>query len=804
MKNPFQTLFSAASQKQKSRSTLNRPQAKRWQSFLFLILLSCSISLGGVMSLVQAQTDPPATIETFPKSSSEELTESGEAFALPNPLPAVPVVAVPDTGKYVLELNRSPLVGNRLRLESIYDEARLRFTRPRNWKPQTVKMSLRYRHSPALYASRSNLTVLINGTSIGSVPLNQPEAKIGTAVFDVSPDLIQDYNEVTIAALQNNSPTCTQDPYDPSLWTEVMPDSKLVFDFQPQPIAMDFNRYPYPIFDTLSLEANQIAYLQPQTLDETWLTAAARLQAALGRVAVYRDMETHLISTVDEVKLNQRLIVIGTPEDQPALKSLKLPLALKNQQILDGKQQPFPQDVGLLMLTTASENRTPVLIATGNGAAGVAKAVQFLVQTPDRQMGTGNVIVVSEVASVPSPPIREWSGYLPTQNRFKLSDLRTYEQKPYTDVSVRGSHAPALEVDFRALPDDLFVPGSTMTLNYSYGAQVNPLTSLVEVLIDGVPLAGNRLASPDGATRQSMKIEIAPDRIKPSSKMQINFRLDPRERRSCSRVTDQQLWGTIHADTSFDLKREHAARLPDLKLMQSAFPFAAPQDLSSTAIVMPQKPSSEEVVLLLEMSARLGRLSQSDTVQLEVFRADNLPPEKRATDHLIGIGTQATFPLPEAFEADGFALKSLLSRQQGQSALQTLPDSEGVLKEIVSPWNSDRVLLALTGQTEVGLKQVGQLMHQDPLFYQLEGDTVLISANQTEPSPYSTQDYNLEFLRQSPQREVSSTSQLERLLSMLRNNWFVLAPGLIAAALMLYGVAQLYLKKFTGQEQRNG
>ena len=756
------------------------------------------------MSLVQAQSDPPATIETFPKNSSEELTQPNESFALPNPLPAVPVVAVPDTGKYVLELNRSPLVGNRLRLESIYDEARLRFTRPRNWKPQTVKMSLRYRHSPALYASRSNLTVLINGTSIGSVPLNQPEAKIGTAVFDVSPDLIQDYNEVTIAALQNNSPTCTQDPYDPSLWTEVMPDSKLVFDFQPQPIAMDFNRYPYPIFDTLSLEANQIAYLQPQTLDETWLTAAARLQTALGRVAVYRDMETQLISTVDQVKLNQRLIVIGTPEDQPALKSLKLPLALKNQQILDGKQQPFPQDVGLLMLTTASENRTPVLIATGNGAAGVAKAVQFLVQTPDRQMGTGNVIVVSEVASVPSPPAREWSGYLPTRNRFKLSDLQAYEQKPYTDVSVRGSHAPALEVDFRALPDDLFVPGSTMTLNYSYGAQVNPLTSLVEVLIDGVPLAGNRLASPDGATRQSMKIEIAPDRIKPSSKMQINFRLDPRERRSCSRVTDQQLWGTIHADTSFDLKREHAARLPDLKLMQSAFPFAAPQDLSSTAIVVPQKPSSEEVVLLLEMSARLGRLSQSDTVQLEVFRADNLPPEKRATDHLIGIGTQATFPLPEAFEADGFALKSLLSRQQGQSALQTLPDSEGVLKEIVSPWNNDRVLLALTGQTEVGLKQVGQLMNQDPLFYQLEGDTVLISANQTEPSPYSTQDYNLEFLRQSPQREVSSTSQFERLLIMLRNNWFVLAPGLIAAALMLYGVAQLYLKKFTGQEQRNG
>ncbi len=776
------------------------------------------------MSVVRAQTDPPAAIETFPKNSVEPSSPnlsspnlpspnlsrpnlSNSSFALPSPLPATPTVAVPANGKYVLELNRSPLVGNRLRLESIYDEARLRFTRPRNWKPQTVKMSLRYRHSPALYASRSNLTVLINGTSIGSVPLNQPETKIGTAVFDVSPDLIQDYNEITIAALQNNSPTCTQDPYDPSLWTEVLPDSKLVFDFQPQPIAMDFSRYPYPIFDTLSLEANQVDYLQPQTIDETWLTTASRFQAALGRVAVYRDMETRLISDIDQVKPSQPLIIIGTPESQPALKSLKLPLSLKDKQILDGKQQPFPKNVGLLMLTTADENRTPVLVATGNGADGVAKAVQFLVQTPDRQIGTGNVIVVSEVAPVPSPPLRQWSGYLPVENRFQLRDLQTYDRQPYKDVSVRGSHAPALEVDFRALPDDLFVPGSSMTLNYSYGAQVNPLTSLVEVQIDGVPLAGSRLSSADGAMRQSMKIEITPDRIKPNSKMQINFRLDPRERRSCSRVTDQQLWGTIHADTSFDLKREHLSRMPDLKLMQSAFPFAAPQDLSSTAIVLPQKPSPQDVALMLEVSARLGRLSRSDALQLEAFRADKLTPEKRKTSHLIGIGTQAEFPFPEAFEADGFALKNLLSRQRGQSAVQTLPDREGVLKEIVSPWNSDRVLLALTGQTDTGLDQVSHLISQDPLFYQLEGDTVLISANQpnlSEPSPDAKQDFNLEFLHQSPRREVSTTSQFERLLIMLRNNWFVLAPGLIAAALMLYGVAQLYLKKFTGQEQKDG
>lgn len=787
MKNPFHQLLSSASRRSSRRSS------KKWPVLVLLVLLS----FGWGIPLVAAQSKP-----TTP-SLQPQNTGGNQSFALPKSAPTLPIVSASEAGQYVLEFNRSPLVGNRLRLESIYDEARLRFTRPRNWKPKTVKVLLRYRHSPALYASRSNLTLLLNGTSIGSVPLNQPEAKVGSVVFNVPPDLIQDYNEVTIAALQNNSPTCTQDPYDPSLWTEVMPDSKLVFDFQPQPIPMDFSRYPYPVFDTLSLETNQVAYLQPQTIDEDWLTAAARFQTALGRVAVYRAMETRMIGAIDQVQPNDRLIVIGTPKNQQALDQLDLPLSIKGDRFVDGNQQPFPDQVGLLMLATASNNRTPVLVATGNGEAGVEKAVQFLVQARDQQIGTGNLIVVSQLTSVPSPAPREWPGYLPTRDQFALSDLRTFGDQPYTDVSVRGSHSPALEVDFRALPDDQFLQGNAMTLSYSYGPQVNPLTSLVEVQLDGVPLGGSRLSSENGGSRQSMRIEIPSEQIKSNSKMQINFRLDPRERRSCSRVTDQQLWGTVHADTRFDLRREHVAKIPDLKLVQSAFPFAAPQDLSGTAIVLPNRPTSEEVLLMLEVSERLGRLSRAETVNLGVFRSDQLPQEQRDKQHLIGIGTQDRFPFQEAFNSNGFSLKDLFTRQRGQSTVQTLPDVEGVIKEIVSPWNSERVLLALTGQTETGLKQVHDLFNRDPLFYQLEGDTVLISANQSPPSPYSEQDYNLEFLRQSSQQELSNTSRFDRIMVLLRSNWFVLAPGLIAATLMLYGVAQLYLKKFTGQEHRS-
>ncbi|MFQ3626414.1 MAG: cellulose biosynthesis cyclic di-GMP-binding regulatory protein BcsB, partial [Cyanobacteriota bacterium] len=160
-------------------------------------------------------------------------------------LPATVQLKPLSPGQYVLEFNRSPVVGTRLQLRGIYDESRLRFTRPRSWETKSVKVSLRFRHSPALYATRSNLTVLVNGASVGSVPLNKPQGEIGTAIYDVPTHLLQDYNEVVIAALQNNSPTCTQDPFDPSLWTEILPDSKVVFDLAPKPVPLDFSRYPF-------------------------------------------------------------------------------------------------------------------------------------------------------------------------------------------------------------------------------------------------------------------------------------------------------------------------------------------------------------------------------------------------------------------------------------------------------------------------------------------------------------------------------------------------------------------------------
>ena len=778
-------------------------------SLVLLLLVACAAPILLTTPWVQAQSDPseappvsPST-ETFRESTINEQKEKADpAVDLASPPPkGQQVKAAPKGDPYVLEFNRSPVVGSRFSLRGIYDESRLGFTRPLDWKIKSVKASIRYRHSPALYATRSNLTVMINGATIGSIPLNRKEGEIGTAVFDIPLDQLQNYNQVTIAALQNNSPTCTQDPYDPSLWTEILPDSKITFDYEPQPINLDFNRYPYPIFDELSLEPNQIAYLLPEKVDQAWAAATTRFQAGIGRLADYRRLNTRLIKTLDDAELTERLVIMGTPTQQKALKSLKLPMSIKDNQILDENQKALPPDVGVLMLTTTPDNTVPVLVATGNGPEGVSKAVQFLVQSKDRKIGTGQSIVVKTLTVAPTPPPREWLGYLPLKDSFKLSELRDRYNQPFKDVTVRGSDSPPVEFDFRALPDDQFGSGNSMTLVYSYGPQINAKTSLVEVKIDDVALIGKRLTSINGGKKETLKIDLPGEKIKPTSKIQVDFRLDARERRSCSKVTDQQLWGTLHGDTTFKLNRTNAVQVPDLKLLQYGFPFASPQDLSKTVIVLPKEPSASDLMTLLEFSARLGRLSKAESVQLAVYTLDSLPQEVRDQYHLVGIGTQKNFPFPEVFSAGGFELKKSLTRQWNQSEIETSPDNDGVIKEIISPWNKERVLLALSGQTEKGLEQVQGLFHQDPLFFQIQGDTVLISANEPNADGYNPNAYNLDFLQEEQKEPLEKKPLPNRILQLLSASWFMLGPALIAATLVLYGIIQLYLKRVAGQEK---
>lgn len=782
------------------------------------------------------RTTPPApTVQPAPRRPAARPSPARPASPAPRPAPAAPVtpatptpptapaVPAPTTpppettppeatpaentptpaaglSQYVLQFNRSPVVGNALQMQGILSQARLGFNRPRHWQVESARVNIRFRHSPALYANRSNLTVRFNNRHLGSVPLNRREDEIGNVLFDVPAELIEDFNTVVVDVQQHTSSTCT-DPTDPTLWTEVLPDSQVMLNYRPQAIALDFSNYPYPFLDRLGLDPDRLTYLQPQTLNTIWLTASARYQAAASRASSGRTVQTRLVKDLNQVQAGDRLVIIGTPTEQPALANLALPFGVEGNRVLDGSGTPLPNGVGVLMLTTTADSGVPVLVATGNDDTGVLKAVQALVQPTDQQLLTGQAALVNTVNEVPTPDAMTWPGYLPEgHRRVRLSDLETAPGQIFQDVTVNGLPVPpAVTIPLRLLPNEEILRGSTFTLRYSYGPGIDPKRSSVTVMLDGQGIGGERLRSRNGGS-DSVTVEIPPGLVTPTSNLAVQFYTFPDAPISCGELPDQPMWGTVHGSSHLNLNRANVVNLTDLSNLRTGFPFTAPQDLSNLAVVMPNAPSEGDVATLLATAGRLGLLSRGDSAKLGVYTANALPDEARQR-HLIGIGLRDNFPMPELFQNDGgFSLGEQLSRRQAQTQLQTLPDQAGVIQARVSPWNRERLLLGLTSQTPMGLTEIQQVFRQDALFARLAGDTVIVQRTTENPSVYNQADYRVVSLNQASPQTLDRRSLGARVVTFFQRNWFLLPGGIVVLALLLYGVSQLYLNRFSRPE----
>ena len=741
-----------------------------------------------------------------PSTASPRPAPGGPSSTTPTPpADAAPTAAAEpaqenSTQQYVLQFNRAPVVGNALQMEGVLSQARLGFSKPRHWQVESGKVLIRFRQSPALYADRSNLTVRFNNRHLGSIPLNRGEDEIGNVLFNLPADLVQDQNMLIMQVQQHTSKDCT-DPTDPTLWTEILPDSQVVLNYKAQPIPLDFANYPYPFLDQQGLEADRLAYLRPDTVSDLWLTSTARFQAAAGRLTHARPMQLRVIEQPNQLQTKDRLVVIGTPAEQPILTELPLPFKLTSGKVLDGNGNPLPNGVGVLMLTTTEDESTPVLVATGNDQSAVLKAVQALVQPADRQLLTGQAVLVNEVSEIESPTPDDWPGYLPADaNRLRLSDLEISPNQMFQDITVNGVPVPPpVEVPLKTLPDQRFLRGSKFTLNYSYGPNIDPRKSSVSVMLNGQGIGGERLKFADGGS-DSVTVDLPPELMTPNTTLGVQLFTYPRHEINCGEIPDQPTWGRVHGDSSFSLKHNNVVDIPDLKLLQTGFPWTAPQDMSQMAFVLPETPTNDDILTMLQVSSRLGRVSRSQSIKLDAFKQQNLL-DATQQKHLIGIGQRQQFPLPEVFESDqGFRLGGQWSRRRDGTQLQTLPDEAGVILAKVSPWHKNRVLLGLTGQTTAGLKEIQQVFAENALFSRLEGDTVLVQRTTPDPSPYNRSDFEVTALTQQTHRTIDHSNWLSRTVAFLQANWFLLPGGIVLIALMLYGVSQLYLNRLSRSE----
>ncbi len=615
-------------------------------------------------------------------------------------------------------------------LKTVKTERRYSFNKPKGWKAHpNTKIHVVFQHSASLLPERSSLNVLVNNRILKTIRLGQDNVTPTALDIPIPVDLIKDKNILSFQVDQHYTYKC-EDPFSEELWTTVLPDTHLKLAYTPQQVQTDLAHFPYPLIDELNTyEPSQVGYVLPASLSDKSLEAAGVVVTYMGQQASWRPIEAYLADTSD-VDSPRNLVLVGTPDENPAIAALEgsLDVPLHGNQFVDHSGSALPADYGIIQLVPNPSYPThAILVVSGNSPEGVRKAAKVLAEKPMNRLLVGQSTIVKEYNPGPQHPYRAWKGFVQRSgDTFANLGLET--------LTARGITALPLYYQLKLMPD-LFVPAqrkAKLHTVYSYSSQLDASLSKLEVRLNGKAIKSVPLSNPAGETQKDLMLEIPAEELHTYNDLEYQFHVYPEKYDMCRYVTDAHIWGTVHNTSWVEVPAETKTAVPDVGLINDGgFPFSVYQDFSQVSVVMPEQPSDMDLSLMIKTLNRLGRESASrGGISLAVHHANSLPDDAKKNHHLLVLGSKDRNSFLDEFKSKANLLiegswATLEGPDKRLAELNYTP-AQGILEEIVSPWNNSRVALMVTGQTDEALEKLGRLFDEDALFRAIEPGNIAV------------------------------------------------------------------------------
>ncbi|MBX2860977.1 MAG: cellulose biosynthesis cyclic di-GMP-binding regulatory protein BcsB [Vampirovibrio sp.] len=628
-------------------------------------------------------------------------------------------------------------------LKTVRSERRYAFTRPQNWKvSKNTAIQLVFQHSPSLLPERSHLNIQVNNRILKTIGLTKNNIKPTRVTIPIPPEILKDRNTLSFQVDQHYTYKC-EDPFSPELWTSILPETKLALHHQIQAIQPELAQFPFPFFDDLSYDAARVGYGIPSGLSDESLSAAGKVLVKMGQWASWRNIYPFILKKAP-LQQADNLILIGTPEENQEIKALAAHLPLPVKGATDGQDvnwftdpegKTLGKDQGVLqLLAHPNAKGRMVLVVTGNTPKGVLNAARFLVQNPVNKLMVGKYVIVEEQHAAKPHPFRDWQGFVQTADKTTFADLG------HDTLTARGITALPLYYTAHVMPD-LFQAGNnpaTLKTIFSYSSQADGSQSKLEIRLNGKAMKSIPLNNPEGEAQKVVEVKIPAAELHTYNEIEYQFFLYPDKYDTCKFVTDVHLWGTVHNTSSIEVPAQIKAPMPDLGLLNDGgYPFTANPDLTDVSLVLPQQASATDLNVMVQLLTRLGRLSHSNSgIELKAHHENTLPEEARKSNHLIAIGKLGALKLTENLSSKLQLLvdevsKSVASPETSGSLLTKLryKSDQGLMEEILSPWNDNRVILLASGESDTALNRLANLFQQDKRFGALEpGNVAVVNA----------------------------------------------------------------------------
>ena len=608
-------------------------------------------------------------------------------------------------------------------LFSPFGVSRILFSVPPNWKLTsggTVTINFEAVLNGANFNSLSdggsvgaNFLVRFNEVVVGTVPVNATGSySVQLSIPDEALVSKREDGRHILSIVFDAQLSCT---YNLNAVITLKSSSSFDLLYESTSPELSLSRLPAPFYLENSLVPDSTLVVLPDSPAPEELQAAMNVIAGLGSM-ISNDYNVRLASagevTDSDLSVNH-LIFVGLPEKLSILSGIKFTHPIENGGFVG--VPAASADDGILQMALSPWNPTKaVLLVSGNSTDALLKAAQAASSSGIFVYEDPTIAYVSNVQSLPDA--------LPFVENFSLEDLG-YSTK--TSGLLTGTGSTSTTFSFYVTRDQVFTTEGFVDLAYYHSGLLDYGSSSFSLYLNDQVFFTN-VFKEESEKLTNLQIPIPPGILR-YGENKLEVRASMLELPSCDSTVISDPWFTISDQTRINLpiaqsRNPSQSILRDLKFFPEL--YTTTSDLGDVAFVVSSDPSTWKTAGLLAYT--LGSTVQPAMSNLKVYYGDNIPDEVRADRSMIVVGKASDLPFVSELNDQLPAPFDLATNTASERQLQIsyrIPDGQnvGYLELLPSPFNAERTILLVSGNSDVGVGISGTVLTLSDLQDRLAG-----------------------------------------------------------------------------------
>lgn len=614
-------------------------------------------------------------------------------------------------------------------LVSPFDATRVLFSVPPNWQLTGGTLRLDYEVTltgadVGLIGTTQNpyggaLTIMFNDQLVGTIELRDLGAQ--SAEFQLPPtgmeSVRQDGRHELVITLGAQF-SCI---YDIRALVTINPSSTFNLTFEVSSPSLDLSRLPGPFYLRNALVPDSTLVILPDEPDPQELKAGLNVMAGFGSIAG-SDMLLDMVTVgelTDETLANNNLIFVGRPEQFDLLSGITFPVTVDNGQFMNLPPESETDGVIEMALSPWNESRVAMLVGGTNSDA-VLKAAQAVT--------SGRILVYENPALSYVSNVQLLADAIPVVEDFTLQNLG------YETETLSGIGLDSIQYSFNVSKEQVRTSDGSINLMYYHSGLLDYNNSSFSIELNNQLISSVAFAK-ESEQLTSLEVKIPAGVLRfGENRLTISARLFATM--SCDSTGFSDPWLTISNLTAFHIPAtvgdSGPASLLDLKFYPTI--FMGRSDLGDVAFIVPRdNPATWK--LAGDMAFSLGTEANPLISNVDAAFADDIPQQILAEKGMVVIGRSSTIPLVSEINEQlpaPFDLATDTASERNMQVVYRVPAgmSVGYLELVSSPYNVEKPILLLAGNTDDGVLLAGNALLQSDLSSQLTGVFAITNGSQ--------------------------------------------------------------------------